>query len=118
MHLHWDNPFVGGRTYDASVRPSGQDDGSGFSVGFFGPGRNNENAEVTFVLLNGKCAVDQNTGDIASAQHHYAGIWEKVDGPPGVARHDLNAAQYQQTFDQLTGEGFRLIDVSGYGTQV
>lgn len=33
---------------------------------------------------------------------------------PWVARHGLNAAQYQAEFTRLTAEGFRLISVSGY----
>ena len=33
-------------------------------------------------------------------------VWE--------ARHGLNAAAYQQTFDKLVGQGYRLVDVSGY----
>lgn len=115
MHLHWNNPFVGGNDYDGSATPAGQDDGSGFSVGFFGPKRNDNDAEVTFVLLKGRCSVDANTGDIASAQHHYAGVWEKVGGPAFEARHNLSAAQYQQSFDQLRDAGFRLVRVTGYG---
>ena len=50
----------------------------------------------------------------ARAETLFAGIWEKDGGPPFQARHNLTAAQYQQTFDQLVGEGFRLRAVSGY----
>jgi CubicO group peptidase (beta-lactamase class C family) len=45
----------------------------------------------------------------------YAAIWEKASGPPRVARHGLTAAQYQAEFDALAGQGYRLLDVSGYG---
>jgi len=45
----------------------------------------------------------------------FAAIWEQVGGPPFTARHNLTAAEYQQTFDQLVGQqGFRLTCVSGY----
>jgi polyglycine hydrolase-like protein len=47
-------------------------------------------------------------------QDHYAAIWEKISGPAFVARHGLTSQQYQQEFDKLTGQGFCLIDVSGY----
>jgi hypothetical protein len=46
--------------------------------------------------------------------------WPVVLSPYGegawIARHGLTSAQYQQTFDDLVGQGFRLIDVSGYGS--
>ena len=45
----------------------------------------------------------------------YAAIWEKSAGPPRVARHGLSSAQYQAEFDSLVGQGYRLLDVSGYG---
>jgi hypothetical protein len=44
----------------------------------------------------------------------YAAIWEQRDGPPLQARHGLTSAQYQQTFDTLGSQGFRLVHVSGY----
>src|SRR5262249_19986168 len=44
----------------------------------------------------------------------YAAIWEKRQGPAWVARHGLTATQYQQEFNKLTGQGYRLIDISGY----
>lgn len=47
-------------------------------------------------------------------QNHYAAIWEKSSGPAFVARHGLTSQQYQQEFDQLTGQGYCLTDVSGY----
>ena len=45
---------------------------------------------------------------------HYAGIWEQRGGPAWQARHGLGAAQYQDTFNDLVAQGYRLIDVSGY----
>jgi hypothetical protein len=44
----------------------------------------------------------------------FAAIWVKGGGPPWGARHGLPAAEYQQAFDQLTAQGYRLVDVSGY----
>jgi polyglycine hydrolase-like protein len=47
-------------------------------------------------------------------QARYAAIWEKKDCPPFVARHGLTAAAYQQEFNTWTGQGYCLVDVSGY----
>jgi uncharacterized protein (UPF0297 family) len=47
-------------------------------------------------------------------QDFYAAIWEKRSGPPWQARHGMTSAEYQQVFNDLTGQGYRLIDVSGY----
>src|SRR6185369_10009859 len=47
---------------------------------------------------------------------HFEGIWEKKSGPAWEARHNLTADQYQQTFDSLTKQGYRLIHVSGYSS--
>ena len=44
----------------------------------------------------------------------FAAVWEQDGGPAFEARHNLTADQYQQTFDQLVGQGFRLTCVSGY----
>src|ERR1700733_13747574 len=41
MHLSWDNPFDGSNSYEATVAPPGQPDGTGFSIGFFGGGGDN-----------------------------------------------------------------------------
>jgi uncharacterized iron-regulated membrane protein len=50
----------------------------------------------------------------AKAEALFAAIWEQGGGPAFQARHNLTAAQYQQTFDQLVGQGFRPRAVSGY----
>jgi len=47
-------------------------------------------------------------------QDFYAAIWEERNGPPWQARHGMTSAGYQQAFDDLTGQGYRLVDVSGY----
>ncbi len=44
----------------------------------------------------------------------YAAIWEKHNGPAWVARHDMKPKQYQQEFDKLVKQGYRLVDVSGF----
>ncbi len=54
------------------------------------------------------------SGYTVGAEPHFAAIWEKDGGPAFQARHNLTAAQYQQTFDQLTAQGFRLVYVNGY----
>lgn len=48
-------------------------------------------------------------------EDRFAGIWEQRPGPAWQARHGLTAEEYQKVFDELTGQGFRLVDVSGYG---
>jgi CubicO group peptidase (beta-lactamase class C family) len=48
-------------------------------------------------------------------QDRYAAIFRQVPGAPAwQARHGLNSAQYQATFDQLVAEGYRLELVNGY----
>ncbi|MFI6480258.1 serine hydrolase [Nonomuraea sp. NPDC050663] len=54
------------------------------------------------------------SGYAAGGQARYAGIWEKAPGPPLVARHGLTAEQYQAEFTRVTGQGYRLAQVSGY----
>jgi CubicO group peptidase (beta-lactamase class C family) len=46
----------------------------------------------------------------------YEAIWEKKGGPAWEARNNLTAAEYQQTFDSLTKQGYRPIHVSGAGS--
>lgn len=51
-----------------------------------------------------------------SKQDFYAAVWEKPPSAPDwVARHDMSASEYQQEFDDLTKEGYRLVEISGYG---
>lgn len=47
-------------------------------------------------------------------QDRYAAIWEKRSGPAWVARHGLTGQQFQQEFDRLLGQNYRLLDLSGY----
>lgn len=44
----------------------------------------------------------------------YAAIWTKEPGPAWVARHRMTSAKYQQEFNKLTSQGFRLVHISGY----
>jgi Bacterial tandem repeat domain 1 len=57
------------------------------------------------------------SGYDVSGQSRYAAIWEKRNGPPWEARYGLTSAKYQQTFEDLTKRGYRLIRVSGYGVE-
>lgn len=47
-------------------------------------------------------------------QPTYAAIFEKRQGPPFVARHQLTRDAYQRKFDRLTRDGYRPVDVSGF----
>jgi hypothetical protein len=47
---------------------------------------------------------------------HYAAIWEKVDGPAWVARHGMLSDAFQDEFNKLGNEGYRLRHLSGYHT--
>jgi len=53
-------------------------------------------------------------GYAVAGQPLFAAIWNKVAGPPWQARHDMDAARYQMTFDQMSAQGYRLVKVSGY----
>ena len=56
------------------------------------------------------------SGYTSGGEDRYAAIWEQRGGPPWQARHGLTAEQYQQTFDELNSQGYRLIQVCGYGS--
>lgn len=56
------------------------------------------------------------SGYSQGGQAFYAAIWRKLTSPLAwQARHGLTAAQYQQVFTQLTGQGYKLDLVCGYG---
>ncbi|MDQ3410362.1 MAG: hypothetical protein M3469_10320 [Actinomycetota bacterium] len=44
----------------------------------------------------------------------FAALWEQDDGSPWQARHGIDAVAYQQAFDSLIADGFRLVSVCGY----
>lgn len=46
----------------------------------------------------------------------YEAIWEQKGGPAWEAKGNMTSAQYQQTFDALTKQGYRLIHVTGYAS--
>lgn len=45
---------------------------------------------------------------------YFAAIWEKKAGGAWVARHNMTSAQYQAEFNKWAGQGYKLIDVSGF----
>ena len=45
----------------------------------------------------------------------YAAIWRQEASGPWQARHGIDAARYQQVFDELLQQGMRPVMVSGYG---
>ena len=49
-----------------------------------------------------------------NGEDHYACIWDEYAGPAWQARHGIDALTYQQTFDRLAHEGYRLIQACGY----
>jgi hypothetical protein len=57
------------------------------------------------------------SGYSVNGQDRYAAIWDKSNSPAWVARHGLTSSQYQATFDQLVGQGYNLVDVSGYSVK-
>ncbi|HEY2838107.1 MAG TPA: hypothetical protein VGJ26_03090, partial [Pirellulales bacterium] len=61
----------------------------------------------------GYCLTDVSGYEVAG-QARYAAIWEKKDCTAFVAHVGLTPQQYQQEFDQLIGDGFRLKLVDGY----
>jgi cytochrome c biogenesis factor len=52
---------------------------------------------------------------VLGSQDRYAAIWNKSSSTPWVARHGMTSAQYQAEFDKYIGQGYRLVQVSGYG---
>jgi hypothetical protein len=46
----------------------------------------------------------------------YAAIWRKEAGSALQARHGMTWAQYVQTFNELQGQGYRQVDISGYAS--
>ena len=45
----------------------------------------------------------------------YAGIWRKENYGSWQARHGMDAIGYQRIFDELRAQGYRPVQVSGYG---
>jgi hypothetical protein len=47
---------------------------------------------------------------------HFAAIWEKVAGSPWIARHSMLSDAYQEQFNALSKECYRLEHISAYHT--
>ncbi|HWA92077.1 MAG TPA: hypothetical protein VG889_18705 [Rhizomicrobium sp.] len=58
------------------------------------------------------------SGYAEDGQARYAGIWEQREGNDWQARHGMSAAQYQQTFEQLTAQGYTPLQVCAYRVDV
>ncbi len=50
-----------------------------------------------------------------NGQALHAGIFEQRDGPPWCSYSNLTPKHFQQTFEDLTAKGYRLLRISGYG---
>jgi hypothetical protein len=57
------------------------------------------------------------SGYSVGGQGRYAAVFEQSSGPAFQAHHGLTSDQYQQTFNGLAGQGFRLIDISGHSLE-
>ncbi|KAF9099662.1 hypothetical protein BGX27_000546 [Mortierella sp. AM989] len=51
-----------------------------------------------------------------NGKNYFAAVWEKSAGPAWQARHGLTSAKFQETFNQLVVQGYKLVSVTGYGT--
>lgn len=71
--------------------------------------------QATFdqLISEGYCLAYVNAFAIGN-QDIYSAIWELRDAPLFEAHHGLTSTQYQQKFDKLLNQGFRLIHVCGY----
>jgi hypothetical protein len=58
------------------------------------------------------------SGYAENGDARYAAIWEQRQGPDWQARHGLSRSQYQQTVDQMTADGYALVQASGYRVNV
>ena len=54
------------------------------------------------------------SGYSVDGEDRYAAIWSKAAGPAWAARHGLTSSQFQAAFEDYVGQGYRLVDVSGY----
>jgi CubicO group peptidase (beta-lactamase class C family) len=59
--------------------------------------------------------LDWVSGYLDGTQDLYAAIWRKpASAPAWQARHGLTSAEYQATFNQLVGQGYKPVVVCGY----
>lgn len=54
------------------------------------------------------------SGYVVNNVEYFAAIWEKKTGGAWEARHNLTAAQFQTEFNTLGGQGYVLLNMSGY----
>ncbi|MBC7872735.1 MAG: hypothetical protein H7Y01_01995, partial [Ferruginibacter sp.] len=54
------------------------------------------------------------SGYVVGGTEYFAAIWEKKSGGAMAVKHNMTAAQYQQAFNEFTGQGYTLKLVSGY----
>jgi len=54
------------------------------------------------------------SGYALGGQDRYTAIFERRPGTAFVARHNMTPAQYQQEFNKWAGQGYRLVDLSGW----
>lgn len=54
------------------------------------------------------------SGYSVNGQDFYASIWDMSPGAAWVGMHRVPGVDYQARFDELTGQGFRPVDISGY----
>lgn len=106
----WDGtaPFCAGSCRAGETRgdpPSGSSSGSACATG-----------SKVYCCRSTGTAVSTSVQRLETEKEYvrYAALWAKGPGPAWQARHGLTGAQYQQTFDQLVGQGYRPVDVSGY----
>lgn len=55
------------------------------------------------------------SGYPVGGQARYAAIWVRASGPAWQARHGVSGAAYQQEFEDLRYQGYRPLQVSGFG---
>lgn len=56
-------------------------------------------------------------GYVDKGKLRYAAVWRAIPGPAWTARHGLSPAAFQQQFDALGAQGYRLTYVSGWEVQ-
>jgi CubicO group peptidase (beta-lactamase class C family) len=61
-------------------------------------------------------SLDWISGYSQGGQDVYAAVWRKIPGIPAwETKAGMTAAEYQQFFNQMTGQGYTLYQVCGYG---
>jgi hypothetical protein len=80
--------------------------------------RNGMTADVYQQQFNAQAAAGYRLAHISgyrvNGQILFAAIWDKAPTPPWVARHNMSPADYQAAINQMSAQGYRLVEVSGY----